>query len=242
MAGTCSAAVKTPSITHWSSGEGVCTSLWQTFYLETCVQRNTHQGSCAVSREAGLSLTGQQVPLEGDEWKSCTNKRSNRPLAYCPEGKGLVTLVLEEDWDTHDLCAVTICEENAYFEEACSSQNFASQAWAVVHLIAALQVALFAGSYAVGCPLIFTNCPYLLLDLGDFKQRRSSKNKCFENKTDISVLCSQVLRVTADSILSYLMQDIVPFSVECYRDFGQPFTITGDRNCILISEMMQPES
>lgn len=68
---------------------------------------------CAVSREAGLSSTGQQVPLEGDEWKSCTNKRSNRPLAYCPEGKGLVTRLLEESWDTHDLCTATIYKENA---------------------------------------------------------------------------------------------------------------------------------
>lgn len=48
---------------------------------------------CAVSREAGLSPTGHQDSLEGDEWKSCTNKRSNRPSAYCPQSKGLATLL-----------------------------------------------------------------------------------------------------------------------------------------------------
>lgn len=65
-------------------------------------------GVCAVSQEGGLSSTGQRVLLEWDEWKSCTNKRSNRPLAYWSEGKGLVTPFLEEGWDIHDLCTATL--------------------------------------------------------------------------------------------------------------------------------------
>lgn len=73
---------------------------------------------CAVSQKGGLSSTGQRVPLEGDEYKSCTNKRSNRPLAYWPEGKGLVTPLLEEDWDINDLCTGTLCEENAHLQAA----------------------------------------------------------------------------------------------------------------------------
>lgn len=110
--GTCSAAAKTPNITHESSGEGACT-LANLLSRNMCAEEHPPR-VCAVSREGGLSSTGQQVPLEGDEWKSCTNKRSNRPLAYCSEGKGLVTPLLEEDWDTHDLCTATICEENTY--------------------------------------------------------------------------------------------------------------------------------
>lgn len=88
---------------------------------------------CVVSQEGGLSLTGQQIHLEWDEWKSCTNKRSNRPLAYCPEGKGLVTPFLEEERDTHDPCTATISDENAYLKEVCLRQNFASQAEAVMY-------------------------------------------------------------------------------------------------------------
>lgn len=34
---------------------------------------------------------------------------------YCPESKGLVTLLLEKDWNTHDLCTATICEEHTCF-------------------------------------------------------------------------------------------------------------------------------
>lgn len=88
-------------------------SLENLLYRNMCAEEHPPR-VCDVSREAGLSLRGQQVPLEGDEWKPCTNKRSNRPLVCCPEGKGLVTLLLEEDWDTHDLCTATISEENAY--------------------------------------------------------------------------------------------------------------------------------
>lgn len=82
---------------HSTQWEGTRTSLWQTCYLETCVQRGHPPRVCAVSQEGRLSSTGQTVPLEGDEWKSCTNKRSNRPLACWPEGKGLVTPLLEKD-------------------------------------------------------------------------------------------------------------------------------------------------
>lgn len=91
-----------------------------------------------MSQEGRLSSIGQTVPLEGDEWKSCRNKRSNRPLAYWPEGKGLVTPLLEKDWDISDLCTATLCEENAHLQAAVRARASLSQVWAAVHLVAAV--------------------------------------------------------------------------------------------------------
>lgn len=136
----------------------------------------------------------------------------------------------------------------------CPSQDFTSQVWAVVHLTAALcmQLSSWGGggtqwSCAVGVSSHLFKCPYFLLDSGNFKQKKGIlRTNILKIKTVFLFHILKFSSIKADCGLSSILLNegycSFQFSVECYRDFAQPFTISGERNCILTSEMMQPES
>lgn len=102
---------------HSTEWEGTCTSLWQTCCLETCVQRITQQGSVLGLRREGFLQQDSEFLWKGMSTNHAQT-RSNSPLAHWPEGKGLATPLLEEDWDINDLCTATLCEENEHLQAA----------------------------------------------------------------------------------------------------------------------------
>lgn len=117
MTETCSTAVKTPSLPHRSNREGVCISLWQTCYLKTRVQRNTHQGSVLCARREGSLHQDSKFLLKGKSGNNVETRDQTGPL---PRRWSFShsTPHPQEDWDTHDLCTATICKETAFSEAA----------------------------------------------------------------------------------------------------------------------------
>lgn len=124
--------------TSESSGEGVCTSLWQTCYIGTCVQRNTHQGSVLCPRREG-SL--QQDSKFFWKWMSGNNVQTRdqtgllhilprkQRLSHSALGEGL-----EYPWPLHS----NYLWGTYVLLEGCPNQNFSSWVRAVAYLISAL--------------------------------------------------------------------------------------------------------